>query len=124
MTKQIFAKGVSKAVPIIGGVVSGGITLATMRPMGMRLVDVLEQAHFSYSQADFDADWQEIMDECENINNETESSDNADGQSEKQSERTSTSVLDEIAQAKQLLDTRIISESEFSEIKAKLISKL
>ena len=124
MTKQIFAKGVSKAVPIIGGVVSGGITLAPMRPMGMRLVDVLEQANFSYSQADFDADWQEIMDECENINNETESSDNADGQSEKQSERTSTSVLDEIAQAKQLLDTGIISESEFSEIKAKLISKL
>ena len=124
MTKQIFAEGVSKAVPIIGGVVSGGITLATMRPMGMRLVDVLEQAHFSYSQADFDADWQEIVDECENINNEAESVNDNEKQLEKEAKNTSKSVLEEIAQAKQLLDTGIISETEFSEIKAKLIAKL
>ncbi|MGI6170571.1 MAG: bacteriochlorophyll 4-vinyl reductase [Butyricicoccus sp.] len=124
MTKQIFAKGVSKAVPIIGGVVSGGITLATMRPMGMRLVDVLEQAHFSYSQADFDADWQEIVAECENINNEAESVNDNEKQVEKEAKNTSKSVLEEIAQAKQLLDTGIISETEFSEIKAKLIAKL
>ena len=42
MVKATFAKGVSKAVPIIGGVVSGGLTLATFKPMAHRL-----QKHFS-----------------------------------------------------------------------------
>lgn len=41
MTKQTFAKGVSKIVPVIGGVVSGGITLATFRPMSATLRDYL-----------------------------------------------------------------------------------
>lgn len=37
MTKSTFAKGVSKAIPVIGGVVSGGLTFATFRPMANRL---------------------------------------------------------------------------------------
>ena len=37
MTKQTFAKAVSKAVPIVGAVVSGGLTLATYLPMAKRL---------------------------------------------------------------------------------------
>jgi hypothetical protein len=37
MVKATFAKGVSKAVPILGGVVSGGLTLATFKPMAHRL---------------------------------------------------------------------------------------
>ena len=37
MTKVIFAKGVGKAVPIIGGVASGGITFVFFRPMAKRL---------------------------------------------------------------------------------------
>jgi hypothetical protein len=37
MVKATFAKGVSKAVPIIGGVLSGGLTLATFKPMAHRL---------------------------------------------------------------------------------------
>lgn len=37
MTKEIFAKGVSKAVPVIGAVVSGGLTFATYKPMSEKL---------------------------------------------------------------------------------------
>lgn len=37
MSKEVFAKGVSKIVPVIGGVVSGGLTLATFWPMASRL---------------------------------------------------------------------------------------
>ena len=37
MTKDIFAKGVSKAVPVVGAAVSGGLTLATFAPMAERL---------------------------------------------------------------------------------------
>ncbi|MGW4695003.1 hypothetical protein ACWEO1_21795 [Kitasatospora cineracea] len=37
MTKQTFAKGVSKAIPVVGAVLSGGLTLATYLPMAKRL---------------------------------------------------------------------------------------
>lgn len=37
MTKGVFAKGVSKAIPILGGILSGGLTLATFLPMSKRL---------------------------------------------------------------------------------------
>lgn len=37
MTKQIFARGVGKVVPVVGAVISGGITYATYRPLANRL---------------------------------------------------------------------------------------
>ncbi|MFJ5229094.1 hypothetical protein ACIQBJ_04250 [Kitasatospora sp. NPDC088391] len=37
MTKQTFAKSLSKAVPVVGAVVSGGLTMATYLPMAKRL---------------------------------------------------------------------------------------
>ncbi|WP_129773526.1 hypothetical protein [Streptomyces sp. L-9-10] len=37
MTKQTFAKSVSKAIPLVGAAVSGGLTFATFRPMSRRL---------------------------------------------------------------------------------------
>ena len=37
MTKVMFAKGIGKAIPIIGGVASGSITFAFFRPMAKRL---------------------------------------------------------------------------------------
>lgn len=37
MTKQIFAKGVSKAIPVVGAVLSGGLTLAGYLSMCKRL---------------------------------------------------------------------------------------
>lgn len=37
MTKQIFANGLSKVVPIIGAAVSGAVTLSTFLPMAKRL---------------------------------------------------------------------------------------
>lgn len=37
VTKKSFAKGVSKAIPILGGIVSGGMTYASMSKMGNKL---------------------------------------------------------------------------------------
>ena len=37
MTKQIFADGVARVVPILGGAVSGGLTYATFKPCCVRL---------------------------------------------------------------------------------------
>lgn len=48
MVKATFAKGVSKAVPILGGAISGGLTLATFKPMAYRLQKHLStMAHMS-----------------------------------------------------------------------------
>ena len=41
MTKDIFAKGVSKAVPVIGAVISGGLTYVTFKPMSEKLKSYL-----------------------------------------------------------------------------------
>lgn len=37
MTKTLFASGVAKAVPVIGAVISGGLTLTTFLPMAKKL---------------------------------------------------------------------------------------
>lgn len=37
MTKKVFASGVAKAIPIVGAVLSGGLTLSTFLPMCKRL---------------------------------------------------------------------------------------
>lgn len=42
MTKDIFAKGVSKVIPIIGGIASGGLTYVTYKPMAYKLKKHLE----------------------------------------------------------------------------------
>ena len=120
MTKNIFAKGVSKAVPLIGGVVSGGLTLATMRPMGMRLADTLDEAHFAYTQEDFETDWKEVVEIYESEGENAEEI----VVNEVKSEVPANDVMEKIAKAKSMLDAGIITESEFVDIKARLISQL
>ena len=62
MTKDIFAKSVSKAVPIIGGGISGVITFATFKPMAKRLQkELYNEMRLHKSMKDdfyFDADEQ------------------------------------------------------------------
>ncbi|MEH7461430.1 bacteriochlorophyll 4-vinyl reductase [Bacillus thuringiensis] len=43
VTKDSFAKGISKVIPVVGGVVSGGLTFASMTKMGNRLSKSLEE---------------------------------------------------------------------------------
>lgn len=43
LTKDTFAKGVGKAIPILGGVISGGLTFATFRPSAKRLQHKLQE---------------------------------------------------------------------------------
>ncbi|TCI37643.1 bacteriochlorophyll 4-vinyl reductase [Exiguobacterium sp. SH4S7] len=44
MTKDTFAKGVSKMIPLAGGVISGGLTFSSMTKMGNRLLHALEDS--------------------------------------------------------------------------------
>lgn len=45
MTKQIFANSVSKIVPIIGGVVTGGLSYATFKPCAQRLKNSFKELY-------------------------------------------------------------------------------
>lgn len=70
MTKTIFANGVSKTIPIIGGVVSGGLTFVSMRPMGTRLLDALRKVRFDYTEEDLQNDIRYIEAEEEKLTSE------------------------------------------------------
>ncbi len=61
VTKSTVAKGVSKAIPVVGGVISGGLNFASMLPMAKRLVVALDKANFAYTEADVLTDYQEIQ---------------------------------------------------------------
>lgn len=119
VTKSTFAKGVSKAIPVIGGIVSGGITLASMLPMGDRLAKTLDKAHFDYGEADFEMDMNDIRIICEAEKTEPDVT-------TKNCEETSSKedILTQIQKAKQLHDDGILTDEEFSSIKTKLISQL
>lgn len=121
INKNIFAKGVSKAVPVIGGFVSSGITFATLRPMGQRLADTFDEAHFSYTQEELEEDWQDIVEISEEDSNENALPEASVEQPEPVS---ASNVMDEIVKAKQLFDAGILTEQEFADLKAKLIAKL
>ena len=116
MTKSIFAKGVSKAIPIVGGVISGGITFFSLRPMGNRLANTLDEAHFAYTDVKYQADLNDI----ENIV-EKEGAIEAEFT---EAPPESKNVLEQIKDAKELLDNGIISDAEFENIKEKLISQM
>ena len=115
MTKSVFAKGVSKAIPIIGGVFSGGLTFVSMRPMGKRLVREFDEIHFDYTAKEFQEDWADVVQEYSIM---------PAGTLEDQTTENKKSWAEQIKEAKELLDAGIISEEEFDQIKAKLISNL
>lgn len=52
MTKDTFAKGISKMIPLAGGVISGGITYSSMTKMGNRLMHALEEG-VNMTEAEF-----------------------------------------------------------------------
>ena len=47
MTKDIFAKGVSKVVPVVGGAVSGGLTYFTFKPCAIKLKNNFKSLNLS-----------------------------------------------------------------------------
>lgn len=56
VTKSTVAKGVSKAIPVVGGVISGGLNFASMMPMANRLQVALDSATFGYTEEDLEKD--------------------------------------------------------------------
>lgn len=69
LTKDSFAKGLGKAIPVLGGVISGGLTLATFRPSAKRLqhklqeqMDLLGANSYEYTQKTNNAEFEDYSD--------------------------------------------------------------
>lgn len=66
MTKQLFAGGIAKIVPVLGAVLSGGLTLGTFLPMSKRLqrhlasLELTKPGHRTESTEILDSEFDEI----------------------------------------------------------------
>lgn len=76
MTKQIFARGVSKIIPVLGGVASGALTFATYKPMAEKLRKYLAGLNLAdvdfYKSSDNKEDYIEVEDYEEIVEEATE----------------------------------------------------
>ena len=138
LTKKTLASGVSKVIPVIGGVISGTINFASMMPMARKLNDTLDNATFDYSEEEFNKD-------IELLSNETGKVSEEDKQSFKEKfvvgfNKTKNSVsnlfsklgdnkdkseidpIEEIKKYKELLDSGIINQEEFNKKKKDLLN--
>ena len=134
ITKTSLAKGVTKVIPVIGGLVSGGITFASLKPMADRLRETLDKAHFSYSDVDIANDIAAVEEETARMAAEedgTEPEKLPEGTQEPATEQAAQEApaqaapaidYDGIRKAKELLDEGIIDEREFAAIKARIIT--
>ena len=130
ITKKSFTAGVSKAVPVIGGVVSGVLTFVSMKPMAEKLLKTLEDATFNYSEEEFKKD----IDVIEKIEEEYSSKEEIkekksiiDKSKEKLSglfkkrPKQQSDDYEKIKKLKELLDMGAISQEEFDKKKNQIL---
>ena len=140
VTKSTVAKGVSKAVPVLGGVISGGLNFASMMPMANRLADALDSATFGYTQEEFEQDIIDIENIVEQVDEAVETKSTKEKLTEsgkktmenisgffRKKQRETVEVDDPIAKIKKLSELKnagIISEEEFEIKKAELLTMI
>ena len=143
VTKSTVAQGVSKAIPIIGGVISGSLNFASMMPMANRLQAALDSAAFGYTEEQLEKDILEI----ENITEETEAApvetkdfktklteggkktmDSISGFFSKKkiapAAGSNDDVFETIKKLSELKDNGVITQEEFDAKKAELLAKI
>jgi hypothetical protein len=141
VTKSTVAKGVSQAIPIIGGVISGGMNFASMMPMANRLQTALDSANFNYTEEEFEKDIDIIEsvniddipeeDELEDIKTKIIEGGKKIGgnissifNKKKKEQSSDEDIFESIKKLSELKDLGIISEEEFETKKAELLSKI
>lgn len=125
MTKDTFAKGVAKAVPVVGGVISGGITFASMRPMGRRLAITLSEAHFEYTEQEAERDIEYLYQESKAQRQKDMTEEERTLPKtvvEKREETGGDQIADTLLKYQKLLEAELISRDEFEILKKKLIA--
>jgi hypothetical protein len=127
------ASGVSKAIPVIGGVISGTINFASMMPMARKLNDTLDKAIFDYSDEEFEKDIESLSNEtgevseeekqsfkekfAEGLNKTKDSVSNLFSKFGNNKDKIKTDPIEEIKKYKELLDSGIINQEEFDKKK-------
>lgn len=142
VTKTTVSQGISKAIPIVGGVISGTLNFASMMPMANRLYEAFDKAAFNYTEEDIEADIIAIenmsditditekdtkIDLSEIGNTVSQGIKNASaGLSNLFSKKNRTipeeDNLDKIKKLKELLDMGAITQEEFDEKKKELLN--
>lgn len=125
ITKKTFAQGLSKVIPLLGGVISGGLTYASMKPMGTRLRNTMYESVNNYSQEDFNKDLRDMKNEMPDIIDvdfsEIEEDILSNINDEIKNNRAEFSVADELLKYKQLLDMGVLTQEEFDIKKEELL---
>ena len=153
VTKSTVANGVAKIVPIVGGVISGGLTFASMMPMAKRLQKTLDKANFDYTEEEFEqdiAELEQIQIDAENVEDVTEKDNQTakekvtagiknvgDGissffskhvpkkkQTEEKPADDNNDVFDAIERLAKLKDSGAITQEEFDTKKQELLAKI
>lgn len=141
VTKSTVAKGVSKVIPVIGGVISGGLNFASVMPMANRLQKTLDSASFGYTEEDLEKDIIEIESISEDAEPTVESTDiktkiSEGGQkamdsisgffSKKKAPAAPTSEdpLETIRKLSEMKENGIITQEEFEAKKTELLAKI
>lgn len=142
MTKTTFANGVSKVVPVVGGVISGGLNFASMMPSAKRLKNVLEESCFNYSDDQYNDDIETLLEIDENQSEEANNFISKEKLLEgleitkngissmagkikigkKIKGKSKMDPYEEIKKLKELLDIGIISKEEFDLKKKELLN--
>ena len=142
VTKSSVAKGISKAIPVIGGVISGTLNFASMMPMANRLFETLDKATFDYTADEMEADIIEIENITEDgeLTEDTESKINVSKISDsvtkgiknvgagitnlfskQEAKKEKDDNLEQIKKLKELLDLGAITQEEFDAKKKELL---
>lgn len=66
MTKEVFAGFFKKAIPVVGGVIGGGLTFATFKPCCYRLKDALQDTMLSNPKHNETEEEKKIFDDIQN----------------------------------------------------------
>lgn len=138
LTKKTLASGVSKAIPVIGGVISGTINFASMMPMARKLNDTLDKAIFDYSDEEFEKDIESLSNEtgevseeekqnfkekfAEGFNKTKDSFSNLFSKVGNNKDKIKTDPIEKIKKYKELLDSGIINQEEFDKKKKELLN--
>ncbi len=124
ITKQTFAKSVSKAIPVLGGIISGGLTYASMKPMGNRLKNTLAES-IDYTEAEATRDIESMFNSVNvpftEVAADTENMGTVDNDNFNK-KNASFSVADELLKFKNLLDMGAITQEEFDLKKKQLLN--
>jgi hypothetical protein len=128
ITKKTFAQGASKFVPVLGGLLSGGMTYFSMKPMGNRLRETLYDACDHYAETQFEQDIEKVQRAVADSEINVIEGEFFDlGFDSKQAPAPAAgpekfSVADELLKFKQLLDMGAITQEEFDRKKSELLN--